>query len=121
MCIEEFPLVQRVQKQYGRDKLEVLLVSIDRSYSFDKSRLSRSKKDAEKIFAKLKLDWPSVFMPGGWDDVVKKFNLHGYGLSLVDGNGIVRGVSIHERDLKRLMGELYPDVSAEKKADDAAP
>jgi hypothetical protein len=98
----------------------VLLVSIDRSYGADKARLNRSKKAAGKIFARLKLDWPSVFIPGGWDDVVKKFNLTGYGLTLVDANGIVRGVKIHERELKRLMRELYPDVPPDRKAEDSA-
>ena len=95
----------------------MLLVSVDRSYSFDKTGLSRSKKTAKKIFAKLKLDWPNVFVPGGWDEVMKKFNLSGYGLTLVDANGIVRGVSIHERELKKLLRELYPDVSPDKKPD----
>ena len=58
-----------------------------------------------------------MFVPGGWDEVMKKFNLSGYGLTLVDANGIVRGVSIHERELKKLLRELYPDVSPDKKPD----
>lgn len=58
----------------------------------------------------MKLDWPNVFIPGGWDDVMKKFNLSGYGLTLVDAGGIVRGVNIHERQLKKLLGEMYPNV-----------
>jgi thiol-disulfide isomerase/thioredoxin len=121
VCIEEFPLVQRVQKQYGKDQLEVLLISIDRSYSFDKSRLGRANKQAKKIFAKLKIDWTNVFAPGGWDEVTKTFNLSGYGLTLVDGDGIVRGAGIGEAQLKKLMTELYPKESSEKKTPTPAP
>ena len=41
---------------------------------------------------------------------ITDINLSGYGLTLVDAEGIVRGVSIHERELTKLLREMYPNV-----------
>ena len=69
----------------------------------------------------MKLEWPNVVVPGGWEDVMRKFNLSGYGLTLVDAEGIVRGVSIHERELKKLLAEMYPKDGEGKKAPTSGP
>ncbi len=53
-------------------------------------------------------------MPGGWAGVMDKFNCDGYGLTLIDADGIVRGVDIHAKQLKKLMKKLYPKAAREK-------
>jgi hypothetical protein len=77
-----------------------VLVSIGRSYSTD---LRRDKRKSAAIFAKQKITWPSVYDPLGWAGVQRRFNADGYGLILVDAQGIVRGVDLSKRDLKSLL------------------
>ncbi len=60
-------------------------------------------------------------MPRGWAGVMHKFNLDGYGLTLVDANGIVRGVNIHAKELKKLMKKLYPKTPKPKKGPKTQP
>ena len=46
---------------------------------------------AEKIFKWTKLDWPNAFLSRGWNSSCSRtFNLYGYGLVLVDAQGVVR-------------------------------
>jgi hypothetical protein len=86
-----------VQQRHGKDKLEVVLLSIDPEYfGKDKSYLD----SASKILKKQKVDWPSAFLPGGWSDTQRDFNLSGYGLVLVDATGIVRGVNLRGQKLE---------------------
>jgi hypothetical protein len=92
----------RVQKQIGADSLDVLLVSVDRDYG---ELEARTRKRAREIFTKQKLTWPNVCLPGGWDECAKTFNLRGYGLSLVDAKGIVRGIGVRPKEIKRLLKE----------------
>jgi hypothetical protein len=79
-----------VQQRHGRDKLAVLLLSVDPGY-FGENKGYVSQ--AEKIFTRNKIDWPSAFLPGGWNDCARTFNLNGYGLVLVDAQGIVRSIN----------------------------
>jgi hypothetical protein len=60
---------------------------------------------ARKILEKHKIDWPSVFLPGGWSDAGRVFNLSGYGLVLVDARGIVRGVNLRGDDLEKAVAQ----------------
>ena len=61
---------------------------------------------AKKIFDKQMLDWPNVFLPNGWNDAMRSFNISGYGNIVVDKQGIVRGVHVHGAQLERLAREL---------------
>jgi hypothetical protein len=99
-----------VQQRHGREKLEVVLLSVDPGYfGKDKSYLD----NASKILKKQKVDWPNAFLPGGWSDTQRVFNLSGYGLVLVDSNGIVRGVNLRG-------GELESAVAAALATNDPA-
>jgi len=46
---------------------------------------------------------------------MNKFNLHGYGLTLIDAKGTVRGVNIHGEELKKLLKTLYPKAGEDQK------
>ncbi len=60
-------------------------------------------------------------MPSGWAGVADKFNLGGYGLTLVDADGIVRGVDLHAKELKKLMKKLYPKAPKPKEGSERPP
>jgi hypothetical protein len=99
-----------VQQRQGRDKLEVVLLSVDPGYfGKDKSYVDNDSK----ILKRQEVDWPSAFLPGGWSDTQRVFNLSGYGLVLVDANGIVRGVNLRG-------GELESAVAATLATKDSA-
>lgn len=68
------------------------------------------------MFKKLKIDWPNVWAEKGWATTIERFNQDGYGLMLVDAEGIVRGVNLRKPRAEQLLHELYPDVP---KKDDA--
>ena len=92
------------------------MLSVDRGYDVGDRVSKRTRKREKKIYKKLKLDWSNVRVPGGWTGVIDQFNLDGYGLTLVDADGIVRGVNIHSKQLKKLMKQLYPNAPKRKKA-----
>jgi hypothetical protein len=98
-----------VQQRHGRDKLAVILLSVDPGY-FGENRSYVSQ--AEKIFKRNKIDWPNAFLPGGWNDCVRSFNLNGYGLVLVDAQGVVRIINPRgeklEAAVERVLGEEKP-------------
>jgi hypothetical protein len=91
-----------VQQRQGREKLAVVLLSVDPGYFGDDKRYL---DQARKILEKRKIDWPSVFLPGGWSDAGRVFNLSGYGLVLVDARGIVRGVNLRGDDLEKAVAQ----------------
>jgi hypothetical protein len=91
-----------VQQRHGRDKLAVVLLSVDpESFGHDQ----RYVDQARKILEQRQIDWPSVFLPGGWSDAGRIFNLSGYGLVLVDARGIVRGVNLRGDDLEKAVAQ----------------
>jgi hypothetical protein len=91
-----------VQQRHGGDKLAVVLLSVDPGYFGDnKGYLDQ----ARKILAKRTIDWPNVFLPGGWSDAERVFNLSGYGLVLVDARGTVRGVNLRGDDLEKAVAQ----------------
>ena len=61
---------------------------------------------AKKILDKHKLDWPNALAANGFNDMVRTFNISGYGNIVVDAKGIVRGVNLHGKDLERLLEEI---------------
>jgi hypothetical protein len=98
-----------VQQRHGKDKLAVVLLSVDPGY-FGESKSYISQ--AEKILKRNKIDWPSAFLPGGWNDCARAFNLSGYGLVLVDAQGVVRSINPRGEELEaaveRVLGEEKP-------------
>jgi len=60
-----------VQEAHGKDKLAVLLLSVDPEY-FPKDDSYKAK--AKKIYETKKVDWPNVFLVKGWTDAVRTFN-----------------------------------------------
>ena len=86
-----------------------MLLSVDATYQIDKKHYGMA---SEKIFQKNKIDWPSIYLPGGWNDSARSFNLNGYGLVLVDGKGIVRKINPRGDELKaavqKVLGEEKP-------------
>jgi len=92
-----------VQKDVGADKLAVLLLSVDPEYYPKKEQY---EPQAARLFKKLDLDWPNVWVAGGWGEMNRKFNADGYGKILVDGQGMVRGITLHGEELARHVREI---------------
>jgi hypothetical protein len=92
-----------VQRRHGADRLAVALLSVDPEY-FGKN--DSYVLNTKELFEKQRIDWPNAFVPGGWGDVMRTFNLSGYGNVVVDANGVVRGVNIHGEELERLIRSL---------------
>src|SRR5579885_1754389 len=89
------PLVKGIQEGRGKGKLEVLLLSVDRSYRYGGT--GGADKTVAMNDAKLKetnVHWPNVLLPQGFDDTLKLFNIDGYGLTLIGPDGTVCGVNI---------------------------
>jgi hypothetical protein len=78
-------------------------VSVDPSYYPDKNQVVKNLK---LTLSSQKVNWPCVIEPKGWNSVARRFNLDGYGLSLVGPDGIVRGVDLQVNDVKRLLSSL---------------
>jgi hypothetical protein len=97
-----------VQEAHGKDKLAVLLLSVDPDYF---PRDDSYKATAKKIYATKKVDWPNVFLAKGWTDAERTFNAPGYGNILVDRKGIVRGVNLHGKDLEKLVRQVVSEKS----------
>ena len=67
---------------------------------------------AKKLFKKLDLTWPNVWVGGGWGEMNRTFNADGYGTILVDAQGIVRGINLHGDELARRVREITGDKPA---------
>lgn len=61
---------------------------------------------AKKLFTKLDITWPNVWVAGGWGEMNRTFNADGYGKILVDGKGIVRGINLHGEEFVRRVLEV---------------
>lgn len=85
-CIEEWPTLLKIQKKLGEDKMGVVLLSTDNS---NRSFLPHVAKLNKTIAASKGMPWGNVLIPGGWDEMVDRFNTYGYGLYLIDPNGKV--------------------------------
>jgi hypothetical protein len=81
----------------------VALIDVDPEY-FESQQ--RYLAQAKKILDKHKLDWPNALAANGFNDMVRTFNISGYGNIVVDAKGIVRGVNLHGEDLERLLEEI---------------
>ncbi len=87
-----------MQQKYGEDKLQVILLSTDRT----KAEYS---KRSPALFAKYGgAQWPSVILPNGFRSALR-FGNFGYGKVIVDAKGIVR--SIGEYDLKKAVQRTF--------------
>jgi hypothetical protein len=78
----------------------VALIDVDPEY-FENQQQYLTQ--AKRILDKHKLDWPNVLAPNGFNDVVRTFNVSGYGNIVVDASGIVRGINVHGNELERLV------------------
>lgn len=80
-----------------------MLLSVDPEYFTKKEKY---EPQAKKLFTKLNLDWPNVWVSGGWAEMNRIFNSDGYGKILIDNEGIVRGINIHGEALAKRVREI---------------
>lgn len=83
-CQQNMPNVLELQKQFGEDKLNVLLMSMDKGW-----HLPDVEKRNKETIGRIGVPWPNVLMPNAWNVLVKKFNTHGYGLWMINPEGTV--------------------------------
>lgn len=84
------PLVQGLRNKLGKDKVEVLLLSVDEEYGSHDDAVS-GMKDALKDKA---VDLPCAIAPGGFADTKARFGIDGYGILLVGPDGKVKGTNL---------------------------
>lgn len=92
-----------IQEKFGSDKFEVLMLSVDAGFHMPgKSPLvgNRDKLQSQGV------KWDNVLLPHGFDDAHRKFNLDGYGLTLVGPDGIVQGVDLYPERVQQLTAQL---------------
>ncbi len=82
----------------------MLLLSVDPEY-FGKEK-ARYEPQAQRLFKRLGIDWPNVWVAGGWGELNRTFNADGYGLTLVDDRGIVRGIDLGADELAKRVREV---------------
>jgi hypothetical protein len=97
------PLVKGTQKKVGRDKFDVLMLSIDHSYGMPIDAVIKSDKESMRD---AEVNWPNVVLPHGFTDVKATFNTEGYGLILIDPKGIVRDTNVTPDTLEPLLGQI---------------
>ncbi|HEY9760735.1 MAG TPA: hypothetical protein V6C97_36600 [Oculatellaceae cyanobacterium] len=95
--------MQRIQDKYGSDKFQVLALSVDRGY--DMAPELAASMNTRRMH-KQHVDWPNVLLPHGFDDTQSRFNLDGYGLTLIGPDGFVMGADMRADDVETLVGEL---------------
>jgi len=95
--------VKGIQEKFGSDKFEVLMLSVDAAVHMP----GKDPKTGDKqILETQGVQWDNVLMPQGFDDCHRKFNVDGYGMTLVGPDGIVRGVQIYPDLVKQLTAQL---------------
>ncbi len=100
-----------MQQRIGADRLVVILIDVDAEY-FGKP--DQYLPQAEKILRRHKVTWPNALAPRGLHDVVRAFNLSGYGNIVVDAGGIVRGVNVDGQELERLVEKIVATPKVDK-------
>jgi len=100
-----------VQKRFGPDACAVVMLSVDPEHFGDDHRYV---KQAKAILERHKVDAPSVFLPGGWNDVEGAFNVSGYGKLVIDGKGVVRGVNVRGAELEKLVERILDAEKTDK-------
>jgi hypothetical protein len=98
------PLVKGIQQKYGPDKFQVLLLSVDGGHHAPINEVLRDNKEELKSQG---VNWPNVVMPHGFDDSRRLFNADGYGLTLIDPDGIVRDIHAFPEDLEPKLKEIF--------------
>lgn len=97
------PLVKGLQKKYGPDKLQVLMLSVDLGYGMPKAEAAQ--KNA-KVLRKRGDAWPNILLPNGFGDTRERFNVDGYGISLIGPDGTVHGIDIRAEDIETAMKKV---------------
>lgn len=92
-----------IQEKFGKDKFEVLMLSVDAAFRMPGKD---PKIGNQEILQTQGVQWDNVLMPQGFDDSHRKFNMDGYGMTLVGPDGIVRGVKIYPDLVKQLTAQL---------------
>jgi hypothetical protein len=91
-------LVKELQRNYG---FYFLLCSVDASYG----SVEEGRESCARAIDMHKIDWPKVIVPGGWDKLKKDYNIDGYGLFLIDGDGRLLGRELFPDDIERILKE----------------
>lgn len=97
--------MRRLQEKYGTDKLQVLLLSVSLGYGVREE--NEVKRQEQKVLGQQGVAWTNIMLPNGMQDTGRMFNLHGYGLSLIDPDGIVRGIDIVPEQVEELLQKIY--------------
>jgi hypothetical protein len=96
--------VKGIQQEMGKDKLQVLLLSVDCGYGLNQA--SAIAGDLKAMKRQGVEDWPNVILKDGFKDAQRMFNLDGYGLSLIGPDGVVRGIHLFKDDVKTLLKDI---------------
>jgi peroxiredoxin len=81
-CMASLPKLLELQQELGEDKLQVLLLSVDISWGFADAETRNTA-----TLQRLGIPFPNVLVPGGWNELITTFNIHGYGLILINPDG----------------------------------
>jgi hypothetical protein len=103
--MEEMPLVKGTQQKYGKNKLQVLLLSVDRDYDMPMKEIIEG--DTKRMQHQKVADWPNVVLPNGCQDTQRLFNLDGYGLTLIGPDGIVRGIHLQPEEVESMLADMF--------------
>ena len=79
------------------------MLSVDAGYG---GTLEQANRDVKAMLKKHNIDWTSIVVQGGFNGVVRKFNLNGYGLTLIDANGIAQGIDVRTPELNTLLTKM---------------
>lgn len=93
----------RWRRQYG-DKLNLVSISVDRSYGTD----AAARESIDKAVQKAGASWPIVLEPQGWNGLARRFNLYHYGFQVLSADNKVRAANLSAREIDDILKAQFP-------------
>ena len=95
--------MQELQKKYGADKFQVLLLSVDGEYD---GSVAKAKPKVVSTLKAKSIRWPAAIEPNGWSGIGKTWHVDGYDLILIDQKGQVVKAGYLGDELETLLAKL---------------
>ena len=76
------------------------MLSVDLGYGMEAEKAAAQDT---WLMRKEKVDWPNVLLAGGFEEAQTRFNLDGYGLTLIGPDGRVKAVDIGPMELEEIL------------------
>lgn len=94
--------MKKLQEKYGKDRLAVLMLSVDEAYGTPTQEAIEGNR---AVLREHQITWQNVVVPGGWEEMEKRFGIDGYGITYVDAKGNLIGMDLTPEMIDVLLHE----------------